>query len=445
MDTADAQSSFLPLTDSRLRWLKLAVFALAISGVYSIILVLMRTPILTTLIGYDTELKQQLFRMALIVHVDLSVLVWMLAIACMLWQQCLERCNSLFADGSYYLFCVGVLIISVSPLFGGTPNLNNYVPILDNLLFIIGIACVLCATMIMAFSVPLFSNQLAMTYVGSAIIFAATILSFILSVPEADIMLHGSILDRHDYYEMLFWGPGHILQFLYVHLAMVAWRSLVKVKKYDNCYDFLLLLNAVFAVSAIICHFLADGDESFILIKDFFTQHMKYFGGIAPTLAAIVIVAKCYGNFMQGRELGFAAVICSFILFFSGGLIALAISGYNVTIPAHYHGSVVGVSVALMGFVYSMLMPHGGQDKKNAVIQLYLYSFGQMLHIIGLAISGGYGALRKTPGEDFPAHIKASMGLMGLGGLIAIIGGLMFVVICFRCFSTPIAFNAKKS
>ena len=58
-----------------------------------------------------------------------------------------------------------------------------------------------------------------------------------------------------------------------------------------------------------------------------------------------------------------------------------------------------------------------------------------MLHVLGLAWSGGYGVQRKTAGSAQVLHTvqeTVGMGLMGLGGLIAIIGGLLFLVICFK-------------
>jgi hypothetical protein len=64
-----------------------------------------------------------------------------------------------------------------------------------------------------------------------------------------------------------------------------------------------------------------------------------------------------------------------------------------------------------------------------------LYGGGQLLHIIGLAWTGGYGVQRKTAGlaqgVDRAGEI-AGMGLMGLGGLISVIGGLLFLVVCYR-------------
>jgi len=57
------------------------------------------------------------------------------------------------------------------------------------------------------------------------------------------------------------------------------------------------------------------------------------------------------------------------------------------------------------------------------------------MHIIGLVLSGGYGVQRKTAGAaqglvDMERII--GMGIMGLGGLIAVIGGIMFLVIVFK-------------
>jgi hypothetical protein len=60
---------------------------------------------------------------------------------------------------------------------------------------------------------------------------------------------------------------------------------------------------------------------------------------------------------------------------------------------------------------------------------------GQLMHIIGLVWSGGYGVQRKVAGSEQVLRSTAEvagMGLMGLGGLIAIIGGLLFVVVVLR-------------
>jgi len=70
-----------------------------------------------------------------------------------------------------------------------------------------------------------------------------------------------------------------------------------------------------------------------------------------------------------------------------------------------------------------------------ALLQPWLYGGGQLLHIIGLMWSGGYGVQRKVAGADQVLRSGgeiAGMGLMGLGGLLAIAGGLLFVLVVIR-------------
>jgi hypothetical protein len=127
----------------------------------------------------------------------------------------------------------------------------------------------------------------------------------------------------------------------------------------------------------------------------------------------------------------------SVVLFIAGGALGLMISGQNVTIPAHYHGAIVAVTLALMGLAYAMLPRFGYQSvaqSRLAFWQPIIYGIGQLMHVSGLAYSGGYGVLRKTAGgfANMSPEVKASLGVMGLGGLLAIIGGLLFVVVMLR-------------
>ena len=57
------------------------------------------------------------------------------------------------------------------------------------------------------------------------------------------------------------------------------------------------------------------------------------------------------------------------------------------------------------------------------------------MHVLGLAVSGGYGVQRKVAGAEQALTTlpqKIGMGVMGLGGTIAIAGGLMFVLVCWK-------------
>jgi hypothetical protein len=132
-----------------------------------------------------------------------------------------------------------------------------------------------------------------------------------------------------------------------------------------------------------------------------------------------------------------AALAWSLILFGAGGLIGVAINGSNVKIPAHYHGAIVGVTLAFMGLAYHLLprMGYARPHPRLAALQPALYGAGQLAHVIGLVWSGGYGVQRKVAGADQVLRgfeQVAAMGLMGLGGLAAVAGGLLFIVVVGR-------------
>jgi heme/copper-type cytochrome/quinol oxidase subunit 1 len=135
-----------------------------------------------------------------------------------------------------------------------------------------------------------------------------------------------------------------------------------------------------------------------------------------------------------------AALVASVVLFSAGGFVGFLITGNNVRIPAHYHGSIVGVTLGMMGVVY-LLLPRLGfaaPDSRLAAWQPYVYGAGQLLHILGLVWSGGYGVQRKVAGADQVlegAAQVAAMGLMGLGGLLAVVGGILFLVVVLQSLS----------
>ena len=109
----------------------------------------------------------------------------------------------------------------------------------------------------------------------------------------------------------------------------------------------------------------------------------------------------------------------------------------NTIITAHYHGTGGAVSLAFMGLTLHLLPRLGYRepDLKWATLMPYIYGGGQLLHILGLLWSGGYGVQRKVAGAAQELHgfaQKAGMGLMGFGGLIAVIGGIIFLVVVFR-------------
>ncbi len=115
-------------------WLLLALGALALAAVFSLLVVATRTPLLSGL-----ENSRDLFRSALVLHVNFIMVVWLLVCAAGLW--------TLAAGGSGRLHWAALLLagagaaaMAAAPFFG-TPLaiLSNYVPVLDSRLFLSGL------------------------------------------------------------------------------------------------------------------------------------------------------------------------------------------------------------------------------------------------------------------------------------------------------------------
>jgi heme/copper-type cytochrome/quinol oxidase subunit 1 len=169
------------------------------------------------------------------------------------------------------------------------------------------------------------------------------------------------------------------------------------------------------------------------------TWLMRFGGGLAvPPIALAVAWALLRTRAIEAAARPLRASLAASVLLFSaGGIIGFTIDGANVRVPAHYHGCIVGVTLAMMGLTY-LLLPRFGYAapvSRLAVRQPWIYGFGQLLHILGLVISGGYGVQRKVAGAEQVLRSTPEvigMGVMGAGGLIAIVGGLAFLVVVWR-------------
>jgi hypothetical protein len=455
-------------------WLKNGIWALALAGFYSIVLVILRTPQLSQIIS-----DKSVFKSSLVIHVNLSVLAWLLSITCIIWSYGSRRLY--FSNIFSKLALAGIALMTISPLIGqSNPIMNNYVPILENVWFIIGLS--LFGSSILYFSILVFINSfhdfplkeekytaqiLPVVKLTSSLMYIMVWGCFALSYKEVMALSNIFPIEIDYYYELLFWSGGHLLQFIYTQIVMFVWLVLAELwigkgLIYYKVYSSLFIINFILSLFVFYGHLAYQMPEYEFTV--FFTKHMQYCGGIAPTLLMAVLIIDIFKFTRIKNHLSFVAIafMASILVFFAGGLIGVLISGINLSIPAHYHGSIVGISIGFLGFAYifcfrdsgfatpdqtlskklftfslSLKQPIYGSNSLSCYskwpnIQLIIITFGQLLHIAGLALAGGYGILRKNPDGEIALAAKFYMGMLGGGGLIAIIGGLMFVYICAK-------------
>ena len=428
-------------------WLALGLAALAGSGLYSVLLVLARTP------GINQWFPvADFFRVALVVHVDLSVLVWFAALAGMLWSLNTGERLAGWSWAALGLCGSGTGLMALGAFIRpGEAIMANYIPVLHGPLFLagltvfgLGLGLLVLRSLLAAPRLgPAIDGERTLRFglTASVVCVAVALGAFawsLIDVPKQ--------LDLRTYYEILFWGGGHALQFAWTLLMLVVWLWLanacggqVRLSPRIALGLLMLALVSVFVTPyAYVAH-----DAISVENRQLHTWVMRVGGGLAifPIALAVVLALAPLRRLRDEQKPLWGALVCSMVLFASGGVIGMLISGSNVKIPAHYHGCIVGVTLALMGIVYHLLPTLGWSTPRGRLArwQPWLYGLGQLMHIAGLVWSGGYGVQRKVAGSEQVLRSSAEvagMGLMGLGGLLAVIGGLLFVIVVLRAMRT---------
>ncbi len=419
-------------------WIWLGVYALLAAGLLSLCLALSRTPGIQEIFpGKD------FFHVALVVHVDLSVLVWFMACAGMVWSLFGRKVPTTTGAVAFWLAVLGTFMISIAPFMGADrPLMNNYVPVLQHPWFFAGLGLLAVGIVLQAFDylrgVRLsfgaadFSDMVRFALALAALSTLAAVAAVIWTWAQLPAAVQGE-----RYYEILFWGGGHVLQFTNSVLVLVAWFLLGKT---SGSHAWLSPRMGMTLFALVIIPLLAvpwiyrqpvEVDGAFTE----FTALMRWGGLMTLPLGIAIVVGFVYRHSVPAHLQPLrAALLCSMTLFAAGGFLGFLIKGSNTMIPAHYHGSIVGVTLAFMGVVYYLLPRFGFAIRQRRILYLqpYIFAGGQLMHITGLALSGGYGVQRKVAGAEQMLsgfHETLGMGMMGMGGLLAAVGGLCFLII----------------
>jgi len=424
-------------------WLLLALGSLVVGGLLTIVIVLSRTPYVQDIFPWV-----DLFHTALVVHVDLTVLVWFLAMAGVFWSLNSDTGCRRCGWTALALCIAGAGTITLSPFLGSAnPLMINYIPILMDPLFFFGLMLFGCGFLLLVLRGLIASRSIGSQITGQGALRFGLVSALLAAVVAIGALLASWLempqtVDGMYYFELLFWGGGHVLQFVHIQLMLVSWLWLASVSGIASRLTprIVLFLFAVGLLPVLLTPLAyVNVDIASAEHLSMMTRLMQFGGGLAAMPIGLVILFNLVNSLRGPVHPGVerSALLSSMLLFGVGGLTGFLIQGSNVTVPAHYHGSIVAVTLAYMGVIYHLLPLLGFRRPMGrlVVLQPWVYAGGQFLHVIGLAWSGGYGVRRKTAGDaQILDNIEeiAGMGLMGLGGLIAVVGGVLFLVIVFK-------------
>jgi cytochrome c oxidase subunit I len=447
------------LTGELLDWARLAVGALAVAGVFALLLALSRTP------GMDKAPLWPIgfFYKGLVIHVVFSLVIWLMAVFAFLVSVATGRvAGESIRAAPLGRIGQGVVLVAFPCLFAPAfldatlPELTNYVPLIRHPAYDLGL--ILLALGVLAPVVRLFVNlpgrarplpalSLAMGIGGG--VYALALAAF--AIAGVLLARRGDLMTARD---SLFWGGGHILQFVYAIVLLTNWRILARRSLGETAVDERAFRLAVWIVGAFALPALAF----YWLFEPFSNgQHDAFrflqFGVAAPTLIfALSLAASALALARPARwpwrDPAFFTLVASLALFALGGVMGFLITGSDTRTPAHYHAVITAVSVSSAGMLLTFGLDELGRMPVSARAVralIALYAGGQFVASIAMFVAGGYGAARKTPTGvgSLDAVAATGMAVHGIASIFTIIGGAAFVIVAIRALWRADATHAK--
>jgi hypothetical protein len=425
-------------------WFKFAIGSLVLAGLLSLLLVVGRLPFLGWLFT-----DPLIFKRAIVVHVDLAIVVWFqagtlaflgLALGPRLPRGLTAVSLALAATG-----IIGLLVGALMP--GAQPVLSNYVPVIDHPIFFGGLISWFAGAglfFILAFTTPAPAGLQTLT-AGTVIALrgsaAANVLALVTflgawqTTPAAAPAI---------YYELIFWGGGHVLQAANVAAMLGLWLQLLHRWSGQTILSSTAItaLIAALVLPQLILPVLAFSGTTASSYFSMATHLMRW------TIFPVVLVVLCVVTThvwrqragLNWRDYRFIGLAGSATLTVLGFILGSLIRQSSTLVPGHYHCAIGAVTLALMAAAYDFCTEVAPASPTSAPpryarLQLLLFGGGQAVFGLGFALAGAYGLGRKQYGIDQQVRSLGEylgLSIMGLGGLVAVAGGIFFLAVMLR-------------
>ncbi len=425
-------------------WFAFGVGSLVLAGLLSLLLVVGRLPFLGWLFT-----DPLFFKRALVVHVDLAIVIWFQAgtLAYLAWAvgACVPRGLTVASVVLAALGIAGLLAGAVMP--GAQPVLANYVPVVDHPVFLAGLVAWFAGSGLYfagALAVP--AGPSAALPDDALVALRASAAAHLIALATFAAAWRSTLpgLPAIGYYELVAWGGGHVMQVGNVALMIGLWLFLLRRWSGQSVLTPAAVrwLFAALVLPQAVMPVLAWGGTSRPAYSEIATQLMRW--TIFPVVLIVLglgvrqVVLHWADRPAEGRWrlVGLAG---SALLTVLGFVLGAFIRGSSTLVPGHYHCAIGAVTLALMTPAYDFSRESApraaGPSPRLIRWQLVLFGAGQAVFGLGFALAGAFGLGRKQYGVE--QHVRSlgeylGLGVMGLGGLVAVAGGLLFLAVMLR-------------
>ena len=385
---------------------------------------------------------------------------------------------------AFALMVIGALMVEWTMWTGRADVLfTSYVPLRAHPLFYLGVIlfAVGALTVVGHFLAILVVARRERTYEGSVPL--VTYGALTAAVIAAVTLLHGAIiyiptflwsLDMMNVdpqvYRLIWWGLGHSSQQINVAAMVSIWYLLGAltvgaVVLNEKVSRTAFVLYVLFISMASAHHLLVDPGMG-PSWKVWNTSYFMYMAVLASMIHGFTVPAGTeLGMRLRGAvqglfgwlkrapwgDPGFSSLAFSIVVFgFVGGITGVTfgteqiniIAHNTLRIPGHFHATVVsGTAMAFMGITYYVIPLIFRREiafYRLAKIQPYLFAVGMLIFSMAMTFAGTFGVPRRHWDigfnqalfqPEFTPAVNLIMGVMAVGGLIAIAGGAIYIVI----------------
>ncbi|MBI4632039.1 MAG: cbb3-type cytochrome c oxidase subunit I [Chloroflexi bacterium] len=469
-----------------------AIVALTLGGTYALLIGLTRWP--------DVHLLSAPWFYRLLTAHGMNMLVfWMVFFeaaglyfgACILLNARLVGVK--LAWVAYALMLVGAVMVNYIILAGEADVMfSAYPPLEASPLFYIGyilfavgailVCCIFIATILVAKKERRYEGSMPLAVFGlltAAIIALFTLASGAIALIPTLLWRLG-IIPAMDpgFYRVTFWGFGHSAQQVNLSAMIAIWYSIATLTVgakpvNEKLSRFAFVFYILFINLGSMHHLLVDPGLASVT-KFFNTSYAMYLAVLGSLIHAYSIPAaiesamraKGYNKGLFGwllnapwKEPGFVSLILSMAIFgFIGGPTGVVLGAGQLNLLAHntwritghFHATVVGgTTLAFMGFTYyviPLVFRRPLFAKPIVIWQPWVYGIGVATMSIAMTLAGTFGAPRRHWDVTFtnaiipvqlPSLMNLFLTLAGIGTLLAVTGGIMYVVICVGSLFMP--------
>jgi cytochrome c oxidase subunit I len=388
------------------------------------------------------------------------------------------------AWGSFWLMVLGALMVEWMMWTGKADVLfTSYVPLRAHPLYYLGVILFAVGALIVTgiFFGTLVVAKRERTYEGSVplVTFGATTAAIIAVIT----LLHGAAIYIPTFlwslglmhvdpeiYRMIWWGLGHSSQQINVAAMVSIWYllgalTIGAVVLNEKISRTAFVLYVLFISIAAAHHLLVDPGLS-PAWKVWNTSYAMYLAVLASMVHGFTVPAGMEAGqrlrgFTKGLfgwlrkapwgDPGFSSLVFSVIIFgFLGGITGVTfgteqiniIAHNTLRVPGHFHATVVGgTALAFMGITYyviPLIFRKQVAFWPLARIQPYLFAIGMTVFSVAMTFAGTFGVPRRHwdttfSGAPFDVQFNPAVdlvvGIMAVGGLLAGIGGAIYLLV----------------